>query len=415
MEQESSRVGKDPINIGIIGLGRATALMLPAFESFPLVRVIAGADPRAVARTAFRDTFGGTPYRTPAELCADRDVDAVVIATPPEHHAEHTVAAAEAGKHVLVEKPMAPTIADCDRMIAAAERGGVQLLVGHTLAYSPAVRAIAHSVATEEFGRMGSVLSLYYTDYLYRPRRDGELVPAPGAGIVLNQLPHLIDCIRLISGGVIEEVVGAAAWSWDEARPVPGAASAFLRLGPQATASIIYSGYDRFDSTEWTFGIDELGQAVEREPGATRLRLHDVAMNQSEAHLLESTRFGGEAPPGGLSPRTSARQPQCGVLLVSCEAADLRPSPDGLFIYADRGVFERRIDQAYWPAGRTEVLQALYDAVAGGVPSVHDGHWGKATVEVCLAIEAAARSGSPAGLVGQRRPAVAVKPPLFVD
>jgi phthalate 4,5-cis-dihydrodiol dehydrogenase len=401
------------IGLGIVGLGRATALMLLAFQASPHAAVVAGADPRPAAREAFRSTFGGTPYASAEELCADRAVDAVVIATPPELHARQVAVAAAAGKHVLVEKPMAPTLAECDRMIAAAAEAGVHLLVGHTLAYSPAIRAIAHAVAAGQFGRLGSILSLYYTDYVYRPRRPADLVPGTGQGIVLNQLPHVVDCIRLIAGGVVESVAAAALWEWDPDRPVPGAGSAFLRLPAGAAAQVVYSGYDRFDSVVWTFGVDELGYRVAHEPGASRRRLREVAASGgSEGDVLESKRFGGGA--GGAGDPAD-RQPQPGVLLVSCEHADLRPSEDGVAVFAAGGVEHRRIAQPHWPAGRTDVLRALYDAVVHDRACVHDGAWGKATVEVCLAIESAARGGGEVVLRAQRPPATPVTPPTFVD
>ena len=80
--------------------------------------------------------------RTSAELCADPAVEIVYIATPHQFHAAHAALAAAAGKHIILEKPMALTLADCDAIIAAVERANVHLIVGHTHAFDPAVRAM---------------------------------------------------------------------------------------------------------------------------------------------------------------------------------------------------------------------------------------------------------------------------------
>ena len=77
--------------------------------------------------------------------CADPAVEVVYIATPHQFHAPHAILAAEHGKHVILEKPMALTLADCDAIIAAVERNKVHLIVGHTHAFDPAVRRCARS------------------------------------------------------------------------------------------------------------------------------------------------------------------------------------------------------------------------------------------------------------------------------
>jgi phthalate 4,5-cis-dihydrodiol dehydrogenase len=397
------------ISVGIVGLGRATQMMLPALGACPGVRVVAGADPRLQARETFENVFGGMAYADADGLCADPRVQAVIVATPPRFHCDIAVTAARAGKHVLVEKPMATSVAECDEMIDAAERNGVHLVVGHSLAYSPAVRAIAQAVGTGEFGPLGSILSCFYTDYLYRPRAPEELQPGIGSGVFLNQLPHVIDCLRLIAGGVIESVAAASAWVWDESRPVPGAASAFLRLRDGASATLVYSGYDRFDSREWTYGLDEMGRSTPLRHGVSSRARSNTAGRADEAGLLDSVRFGGPEWSGASE---EERQPQPGALLVSCRDADLRPSPDGVTVYSAQGLVQRPIRQIVSPAGRVEVLEELYRAVADDEASVFDGHWGKATVEACLAIQQSATQGGPVELRHQRAVPVPTQSPV---
>ena len=112
--------GNRKLRIGVAGLGRAFTVMLPTFVADPRVALVAAADPRPEARQRFAADFSAKSHRTVEELCADPDVEVVYVATPHQHHAAHAILAARAGKHVLVEKPMAVTLEDCAAMIEAA-------------------------------------------------------------------------------------------------------------------------------------------------------------------------------------------------------------------------------------------------------------------------------------------------------
>src|SRR6201988_2446060 len=100
-------MGEGALRIGGAGLGRAFALMVPTMRAHPRVAVVAAADPREAALRRCVAAFGGTAHASVDALCADPDVDAIYIASPHQFHAPHAIAAARAGKHVLVEKPMA--------------------------------------------------------------------------------------------------------------------------------------------------------------------------------------------------------------------------------------------------------------------------------------------------------------------
>src|SRR4051812_22376575 len=102
------------LRIGVAGMGRAFVLMLPTLRAHPRISVVAAADPRADAQRRFAADFGGRAYGTVDDLCADAGVDAVYVATPHELHAAHAIAAVRRGKHVLVEKPIAVSLDECD-------------------------------------------------------------------------------------------------------------------------------------------------------------------------------------------------------------------------------------------------------------------------------------------------------------
>src|SRR5262249_60728567 len=158
----------------------------------------------------FGRDFNARTYADARALCEDPAVEAVYIATPHQFHAEHAVMAAERGKHVILEKPMALTLADCDRIIAAVERANVHLIVGHTHAFDSAVRAMRSLIVSGELGALGMIASWNYTNYLYRPPRPEELDTSKGGGILFNQVPHQIGTGRLVGGGVVREALGQA-------------------------------------------------------------------------------------------------------------------------------------------------------------------------------------------------------------
>ena len=126
------------LRIGVAGLGRAFSVMLPTFVRDPRVALVAAADPRAEARERFTAEFSAKSYRSVEELCADPAVEIVYVATPHQHHARHAALAAQQGKHLLVEKPMALTLADAETMEKAA-RGKVTAL-GYGYLRNPALQ-----------------------------------------------------------------------------------------------------------------------------------------------------------------------------------------------------------------------------------------------------------------------------------
>jgi len=127
-------------------------------------------------------------------------VDAVVVATPPSTHVAVALQAIEAGKHVLVEKPLAPTAEGARRLESAAFAAGVTLMVGHTFEYSPAVRKLRELVRNEELGE------LYYID----SARLNLGLYQNDVNVILDLAPHDISIINHVLG---RKPVAAQAWA----------------------------------------------------------------------------------------------------------------------------------------------------------------------------------------------------------
>ena len=387
-----SLVPERRLRVGVAGLGRAFALMLPTLTADRRVELVAAADPRPEARARFAEEVGGRVYPTVEALCADAEVDVVYVATPHQLHAEHVEAAAAGGKHVLVEKPMAITLDECRRMIAASERANVRLVIGHSHSFDAPILRAREIIASGALGAVRMINAQYYTDFLYRPRRPEELDTARGGGAVFNQAAHQVDIVRLLGGGLVHSV-RAQTGAWDPARATEGAYAALLVFDDRSYASLAYSGYAHFDGDELCGGIGEMGALKTGDDyGVARRNLRRAVDRDGEVALKNARSYGGADDVGaGADGQWSAppSHQHFGLVLVCCEHGDLRPTPDGVMIYGDG---ERHLEPLPKPrVPRAEVIDELHAAVVSGRTPVHGGRWAMATLEVCLAMLQSAR------------------------
>jgi phthalate 4,5-cis-dihydrodiol dehydrogenase len=384
----------DVLKMGFAGLGEAATRVLPEIVQLPYIKVTAAADARASAREKFREEFGGYAYESVEELCQSPHVDAVYIATPHEFHARHTIIAAENRKHVIVEKPMALSIEECERMNAAAEKYGVKLLCGHTHSFDPPIRKMREIIQGGELGRVCMIHMWNFNDFMVRPYTNRDLEAS--RGVVLNQGPHQIDIVRLLGGGMVRSV-RAMTGTWDPSRP-EGAHVCYLEFEDGVPATVIYNGYGFFDVAELFWWVGEGGYLRHPETNAhARKSFKKIAGPGREEKLEElkdKMRYGArsvsEGPVAhgwpGLDEEQQDRKHQkfFGLIVVSCERGDMRQSPDGILIYGEEGKKEVPIGKAV--VGRQAEVAELYEAVTNGRPIFHDGRWGEATLEVCLGI-----------------------------
>jgi phthalate 4,5-cis-dihydrodiol dehydrogenase len=380
------------LRVAIAGLGVASTQILPAMEKMPGIALVAGADPRPDARAAFEARYGGRTYETVEALCADPAVEAVWVSTPNQFHCEHVITAARAGKHVVVEKPMALSIEECARMVEAVERYGIKLLCGHTQSFNPAIRAMRQVIKSGQLGPLRALNTWMYTDWMLRPRMPQELDLSLGGGVVYRQGPHQIDTIRLLGGGLVRSV-RAQTGQWMPERPAPGYYSAFLEFEDGMPATVVYNGYGYFDTSELTWNHGERHFTPD-ERVRVRRGLRSGALDEAQAK--EAMRFGGRGEGGWAHDERGDRRQllpgggsMFGLTVATCERGDVRQSATGLLIYGDDGQTEMPVVGR--GASRNSELQELYDAVVQDRPVYHDGRWGMATLEVCLAIMQSAR------------------------
>ena len=380
--------GAPTVHVGIVGLGGGASDMIPAFVQHPHIALTAAADIDKGQLEKFHSEFQGATYPSAEALCNNPHVDVVYIATPNQFHVEHALIALEKGKHVLVEKPMTLTLDDADVMIQTAKRHDVQLMVNVKHSFDPHIRQIREIVQSGELGRLRMLHYWYFADWLYRPRTAEELNPSLGGGVTWRQGPHQFDILRTIAGGMVRSV-RAMTGMWDESRPVVGCHTAFLEFEDGTAATAVYSGYDHFNSRELTFGVGEVRSTAEASVYAQgRKTLRQLASGEAETALKRAQRYGG-ASRAARAPRRSASWVLGGPLIVTFDQGDVRLNPSGLCIYGNEDT--RNIPISTETDGRHGIVDQLYEAVVNGRRPSADGLWGKATLEVLLAVLASAR------------------------
>jgi UDP-N-acetyl-2-amino-2-deoxyglucuronate dehydrogenase len=181
----------------------------------------------------------GVPCVSQEEMLADPAVDVVCICTPSGQHAEQAIAAARAGKHVLVEKPMALSLADADAMIAACEWAGVQLGVALQRRVTPPFQRIHRAIEAGDLGELtlGVVTIPYHRPQAYFDQADWRGTWAlDGGGVLMNQGIHLVDLLVWYMGDPAE--VQARAGTLHRDIEVEDTLAATLRFGSGALATI---------------------------------------------------------------------------------------------------------------------------------------------------------------------------------
>lgn len=194
----------EKVGFGVIGTGVWGETHLLAYSSAPNIRLVCACDKNAALGRQRAERYGvecfTTDYR---ELLNKPEIKAVSVVTPDFLHREIAVAAMDAGKHVLIEKPMATTVEDCEAMIAAAKANGVTLMVDFHNRFNPAFLALKRQI---EAGKMGEpqMMSLRLNDTIYVPT---EMLSWGGQSSVLWFLgSHSVDLVRWLFDDEVERV-----------------------------------------------------------------------------------------------------------------------------------------------------------------------------------------------------------------
>ena len=354
------------VRTALVGCGKVGHIHAAALRGLEEADFVAVCDASAERTRTFADQYGARPFTDAATMLREARPEAVLIATPHPLHAAPAILAAEAGAHVLVEKPMAANLADCDAMQAAAHKAGTWLsVISQRRLYEP-VRRMKAAIDAGKIGRpaLGVFLMYswrdpaYYASDPWRGKWDTE-----GGGVLVNQSPHQLDLLRWFMGPVVE-VSGYWANVNHPSVEVDDTAVAVLRFANGGLGSIITSVAQKpgIYTKVHVHGTTGASVGVETDRGATFIAgvssiaepaLNDLWTIPGEEHLLAA------------------------------------------FQEEDRAAFARRDATTHYHALQ---IQDFLRAVRAGRPPLVSGADGRAVVELFTAIYRSHRERRPIAL-----------------
>lgn len=195
------------LGVGIIGVGWMGQNHAKAVREIHGARLVAVADAFEQTARSVGEQFGVDWHVRPADLVARRDVDCVIIATSDEAHVGPVEAAATARKPILLEKPIATTLADADRIIRCCETAKVPLMVGFILRFDKRYARVKEAVAAGEIGELESVFCRRTNLVTSQERLKGRVSVLSFLGV------HDFDMMRWVAGGEVKRVHTEAVWN----------------------------------------------------------------------------------------------------------------------------------------------------------------------------------------------------------
>lgn len=236
------------LRIGVVGCGDIALSNASAIAAAPNATIVATYDPVRRLAEDLAARFDAAVTRTAEELLSLDNVDAVLLCVPHHLHAPLAIQAAEARKHVVVEKPMAESLDSAAGMAAAADRAGIVLSVCFPQRFTPEAVLARRLVEAGALGRFQGSSTTHYLDktqaywlggFSGRSRSDWRASKErAGGGVLIMNLSHHIDLVRHISGGEVERIV-AITRDTDEPREVEDAASVAFAYTNGAVGSLV--------------------------------------------------------------------------------------------------------------------------------------------------------------------------------
>jgi predicted dehydrogenase len=250
-------LSKQPLGVAVLGLGRVGPAHVEVVAANPRVRLVAIADADKVKLERTAAAHSGTAaladYR---DVLARADVDAVIICLPHWLHEQAAIDAVEAKKHVLIEKPLANTVEECERVAAAVAKSDVTFAVGHTQHFYPIVAKTKELLDNRRVGRTIMAIDTWYKIHEPEKRPPWMLDRKLGGGMLLMDGTHMIDRLLWHLGGKVESVKAMNGNPVYPEIPADDTAMAFLQFDNGVVATISRIAY-RTGITQ--YGADYFG------------------------------------------------------------------------------------------------------------------------------------------------------------
>lgn len=362
------------LRTAIVGTGKVAHNHAQALQNVPEsgFTAVCGRHPEKTAD--FATQYGVKPYSDVSEMVLAENIEVVVVCTPHPAHAGPAIAAMQAGAHVLVEKPLASSLADCDAMISAAEACAVQLgVVSQRRFYEP-VRRMKQAIDAGKLGRpvLGTVQMLgwrgeaYYDSAPWRGTWADE-----GGGVLVNQAPHQLDVLLWLMGP-IDELFGYWGNLNHPTIEVEDTAVAVIRFKNGGLGSIVVSN--------------------SQNPGLYG-KVHIHGENGASIGVQPD---GGSMFVAGIS--DIAEPPVNDLWTIAGEEEML-----AIWQTADRELFHQ-IDPVQYYFDRQ--IEDFLHAITEGRPPAITGEEGRATVELFTALYRSQETGMPVRFPVETRPNV---------
>jgi len=248
------------LRVGVIGLGIGVQ-HLRVFQGLDGVEIAAVGDVVSSVAEAKAKEYRAKPYTDALEMIESENLDAVSICTPPRSHSELTAAAAKKGTHVLCEKPMAPSVADCDAMVEACAQAGVHLMIAQKKRFHPLIQRVK-TLSEGEFGPVRWAVCKYA---LGRVDKGWFWEEEDGGGPLLENSIHTVDMLRFLMGEVVRVYAEGGNLFMPKFKPQLDVATYTFRFENGSMAAI-GSGM----ASEWGFANEHFFFALD----GAEIRLH---------------------------------------------------------------------------------------------------------------------------------------------
>jgi predicted dehydrogenase len=298
------------IGVGIIGAGWWAREHARAVMSIPTAQLVAFASRSPDRIACFERDYGVPGVDDYRRLLERSNVDAVVVAVPHDLHASVAIAALDAGKHVLLEKPMARDWAECIAIAAAARRGRTSFMLGMTHHFNPAVAAAHRIVASGDLGRLVAGSCLFTQTWNWRRRAPFYRKRALGGGVWLTLGIHFVDRLMWLFGTdviAVKAVLGRRFHAATE-HAADDFATTFLHFDGDAAGTVTLAGYRSGPPRNEmvvvgecaTLRLDERGLAISQAESWQPVTVEDGDPMERELAAWCRSITEGTPPPVGL-------------------------------------------------------------------------------------------------------------------
>ncbi|RAP77505.1 Gfo/Idh/MocA family protein [Paenibacillus montanisoli] len=228
--------------VAVLGAGNISTAHLKAAKRLEHLDLVAVADVMEERVNRAAREFGITPYLDYKEMIDKEKPDIAIIALPPYMHKEASVYCSGKGCHLLLEKPMALNVEECEEIIRAADDNNVTLMVGHTVHYEAANRLVKQLIDQGSYGELVMINDTRRSDY-FKDRLDWFFnKETSGGGILMNLGSHSIDKIQWYTGSRVAKVKSKIDFNAPKG-DIEGAGVVFLETESGIPATIVQSGY----------------------------------------------------------------------------------------------------------------------------------------------------------------------------